>query len=63
MSNPKDKEFFERAKELKLRHARLCAFGATRFAKNAVEQDANVRALIEAETPAVSIFGKTWTCT
>ena len=60
MSNPKDKEFFERAKELKLRHARLCAFGATRFAKNAVEQDANVRALIEAETPAVSIFGKTW---
>ena len=60
MSNPKDKEFFERAKDLKLRHARLCAFGATRFAKNAVEQDANVRALIEAETPAVSIFGKTW---
>ena len=60
MSNPKDKEFFERAKGLKLKHARLCAFGATRFAKNPVEQDANVRALIEAETPAVSIFGKTW---
>ena len=31
-SNPKDKEFFERAKELKLRHAKLTAFGATRFA-------------------------------
>ena len=35
-SNPKDKEFFERAKELKLHHAKLAAFGATRFAKNAV---------------------------
>ena len=41
MSNPKDKEFFERAKEVKLKHARLCAFGATRFARNPVEQDAN----------------------
>jgi len=60
MSNPKDKEFFERAKEIKLKHARLCAFGATRFARNPVEQDANVLALLEAETPAVSIFGKTW---
>jgi len=61
MSNPKDKEFFARAKgELKLKHARLTAFGATRFAKNAVEKDANVAALLEAETPVVSIFGKTW---
>ena len=60
MSNPKDKEFFERAKDVKLKHARLCAFGATRFARNPVEQDANVLALLEAATPAVSIFGKTW---
>ena len=42
-SNPKDKEFFERAKDLKLHHAKLTAFGATRFAKNPVEQDRNVR--------------------
>ena len=59
-SNPKDKEFFARAKNLKLRHAKLTAFGATRFAKNAVEKDANIAALLEAETPVVSIFGKTW---
>ena len=44
-SNPKDKEFFARARELKLKHARLTAFGSTRFAKNPVEQDPNVRAL------------------
>src|ERR1700719_672414 len=59
-SNPKDKEFFTRARDLQLRHARLTAFGSTRFAKNSVEQDPNVRALLEAATPAVSIFGKSW---
>src|SRR5438477_6408769 len=59
-SNPKDKEFFARAGELKLHHAKLTAFGSTRFAKNAVEEDRNVRALVEASTPVVSIFGKTW---
>src|SRR5256885_12723560 len=59
-SNPKDKEFFSRAAELQLRHARLTAFGSTRFAKNPVEEDRNVRALVEAGTPVVSIFGKTW---
>src|SRR5258708_918337 len=58
--NPKDKEFFTRARHLHLRHARLTAFGSTRFAKNSVEQDPNVRALLEAATPAVSIFGKSW---
>src|SRR6202158_5862151 len=59
-SNPKDKEFFARAGELKHRHAKLTAFGSTRFAKNPVHEDRNVRALVEAGTPVVSIFGKTW---
>jgi len=59
-SNPKDKEFFQRARDLKFKHARLTAFGSTRFSKNKVDQDPNVRALLDAETPAVSIFGKSW---
>jgi 2-isopropylmalate synthase len=60
-SNPKDKEFFARAAvELKLEHAKLTAFGATRLAKNPVEQDRSVRALAEAGTPTVAIFGKSW---
>jgi len=59
-SNPKDKEFFKRAKDVKFKHARLTAFGSTRFAKNAVDQDPNVRALLDAETPTVSLFGKSW---
>src|SRR6478609_6322290 len=59
-SNPKDREFFMRARELKLRHAKLTAFGSTRFARNPVDQDPNVRELVDAGTPAVSIFGKSW---
>ncbi|MBZ0255208.1 citramalate synthase [bacterium] len=59
-SNPKDIGFFQRAKEIQFKHAKVCAFGSTRHARNKVEDDPNVRALIEAETPATSIFGKTW---
>jgi len=60
-SNPRDKEFFARANsELKLAHARLTAFGSTRFAKNRVDHDPNVRALVEAGAPVISIFGKSW---
>jgi 2-isopropylmalate synthase len=59
-SNPKDKEFFVRARELNLKHAKMTAFGSTRFAKNPVHEDRNVLALVEAGTPVVSIFGKSW---
>ena len=59
-SNPKDKEFFARAVNLPLRHAKLCAFGATRMAKLSVDTDPSVQELANAGTPAVSIFGKTW---
>src|SRR5881628_2851743 len=59
-SNPKDEDFFQRAKELKLKHAKLTAFGSTRFAKNPVEEDRNVRKLLDANTQVVSIFGKSW---
>jgi len=59
-SNPKDKEFFARAKSIQFKHARLTAFGATRMARNPVEEDASVNALIEADTPVVCVFGKTW---
>src|ERR1700752_2866583 len=57
-SNPKDKEFFAQAREIPLKHARLAAFGATRLARNTVEEDSSVNALIAAGTPVVTIFGK-----
>jgi 2-isopropylmalate synthase len=59
-SNPKDKEFFEQARGLKLQHAKLTAFGSTRFAKNSIQEDRNVRELLDADTPCITIFGKTW---
>ena len=60
-SNPRDREFFARAKnEVKLNHAKLTAFGSTRFAKNPVHEDRNVRELLDAETPVIAIFGKSW---
>ncbi len=60
-SNPKDYEFFERAQDVEWRHAQICAFGSTRRPSNAPEDDANLRALIDAGTETVSIFGKSWT--
>ncbi len=59
-SNPKDIEFFQEAKKLKLGHAKLAAFGSTRRADVKVEDDPQVRLLLEAETPVVTIFGKSW---
>ena len=59
-SNPKDIEFFQEAAKLDLKHARLAAFGSTRRANVAVEDDGQVKLLLEANTPVVTIFGKSW---
>ncbi|GIW39717.1 MAG: (R)-citramalate synthase [Candidatus Binatia bacterium] len=59
-SNPKDVAFFREARKLRLRHARLAAFGSTRRAHVKAAEDENLRLLVEAETPVVTIFGKTW---
>ena len=59
-SNPKDIEFFAEAKRRKFKNALLAAFGSTRRKGVAVETDDQVRLLIEAESPVVTIYGKTW---
>ncbi len=59
-SNPKDIEYFQRVRSLPLHNARLAAFGSTRRAGVGVEEDANIKALLAADTPCVTIFGKTW---
>lgn len=59
-ANPKDIEFFEKAKQLSLKNAKLCAFGRTRLKDVLPEEDENLNALINAGTEAVSIFGKAW---
>lgn len=60
-SNPKDREFFDRARDLSWEHARICAFGSTRRASFTPDTDPNLTAILEAQTPVVSIFGKSWT--
>jgi len=60
-SNPKDSEFFARARGVTLRHARLAAFGSTRRAGVSADRDEGLRTLLEAETPVVTLFGKSWT--
>ena len=59
-SNPKDHEFFLRANELSLKHARLVAFGATHLARLSVKDDPSIQALLRAGTRTVAIFGKSW---
>jgi len=58
-SNPKDIEFYAQARRRKFKNARLAAFGSTRKKGVPVESDDQVRLLLEAETPVVTIFGKT----
>ncbi len=60
-SNPKDAEFFDRAKRMSFKHAALAAFGATRAPGRKTGDDANLRALLDAETPIVTLVGKAWT--
>src|SRR5215207_4375265 len=59
-SNPKDIEFFAAARKTPWERARLAAFGSTRHRSNRPEDDRNLRELVAAETPVVTIFGKSW---
>jgi 2-isopropylmalate synthase len=59
-SNPRDIQFFREARDLRLEQAKLCAFGSTCRADVSPEDDASIQALLEAETPVVTIFGKSW---
>ncbi len=60
LSNPKDQAFFAEAAKLNLKHARLCAFGMTRRKGTPPPQDPGMRALIGAQTPVITIVGKSW---
>jgi 2-isopropylmalate synthase len=59
-SNPKDIEFFAAARSMRWATAKLAAFGSTRHRSNRPGDDSNLRELIGAETPVVTMFGKSW---
>jgi 2-isopropylmalate synthase len=60
-SNPRDITYFAEVKQLKLKHARLAAFGSTRRAGTKASEDAQLKTLLEANTPVLTLVGKTWT--
>jgi 2-isopropylmalate synthase len=59
-SNPRDIEFFKEMRKVKLRKAKLAAFGATRRAKLKASEDPSIKALVASGAPVATIFGKTW---
>ncbi len=59
-SNPRDVAFFEEASRREWKHAKIAAFGSTRRGGVSVQDDAQVRTLLDAKTPVVTIVGKTW---
>jgi 2-isopropylmalate synthase len=60
-SNPKDAEFFERARDLPWKRAQVAAFGSTCRVGGSPEGDANIQALLESGAPVCTVVGKTWT--
>lgn len=60
-SNPRDITFFQEARKLKLKHARLAAFGSTRRAGGKAGDDPQLRTLLDSGMPVMTIVGKTWT--
>ncbi|HKY09424.1 MAG TPA: citramalate synthase, partial [Candidatus Binatia bacterium] len=59
-SNPRDADFFQRVRKLKLKSAKVAAFGTTRKFGAKPSQDINLKVLLAAETPVVTLVGKTW---
>jgi 2-isopropylmalate synthase len=59
-SNPRDVRFFELAQKVPFKYACLTAFGSTRRQNTRTEEDQNIIALLQSDTPAVAIFGKSW---
>ena len=60
-SNPKDVDFFKEMCHYELRNAELAAFGATHHPTRSAQSDGNLKALVAAKTPTITIFGKSWT--
>ncbi len=59
-TNPTDVEFFARARNMSWKHAKIAAFGSTCRPQGKPEEDSVLRPLVDAKTPVITIFGKSW---
>lgn len=60
LSNPKDHEYFAEVRKLSLKHSKVCAFGMTRRRGLAAHEDVGMRALVDTQSPVITIVGKSW---
>jgi 2-isopropylmalate synthase len=60
LSNPKDAEYFQKIRTLPLKHSKIAAFGMTRKKNVRAEDDPSLKAVVAAQTPVVTLVGKTW---
>ncbi len=60
LSNPKDFEYFQEVRKIKLNHTKVCAFGMTRRKNIAPEDDTCLKALVDSEASIITLVGKTW---
>jgi 2-isopropylmalate synthase len=60
LSNPKDFEYFQEVRKLKLQHAKIAAFGMTRRKNCDPATDVCLKALVDSHAPVITIVGKTW---
>ncbi|MEL7233464.1 MAG: citramalate synthase, partial [Chloroflexota bacterium] len=58
-SNPKDAAYFDAVQQMDLKHAKVTAFGSTCRKGSDPAEDANIKALVDAQTPVVTVVGKT----
>ncbi len=59
-SNPKDAEFFDAVRDMTFNNSKITAFGSTRYKNTSVEEDTNLQAILDSQTPAVALVGKSW---
>jgi len=59
-SNPKDLEFFRKAKKIKFKKSKLVAFGSTHHKQKSAARDKNLKALVNSGVKFITIFGKSW---
>jgi len=59
-ANPRDIEYFKKAKKLKLQTSRVVAFGSTHRPRHKVNDDMLMKALLDSKVKVITIFGKTW---
>lgn len=61
LASKREAAYFKEIQSLNLKNSKVASFGSTRKANVKVEEDKYINAILQAETPAVVVVGKSWT--